>query len=401
MNHSFLLIQRLQARPANSSKRSEAFNSLDLIMGSVISILLVSTLGGAALISEVRFAENSEVSQSLRDSWGRSLAFISSEAQHAYWIRTTITTPPGYPCGGESPKNPLVLDGPPNPADPTMPIWRVVYGVKSNKLSGAQSSSTDWRGENRLVRCGPAYERIARDDSPQQTRSADLRTAALSGNLSFLGASTETVIADQLPVIKQVDCPAKGLASPCYQPFQARLFTTGAAQDRDANVSLYLSRVKGGTYPPSSFTGFHAQIRASRNPGFDLTGNPSCKTQTDSLGNQEPQDLSVCQSYQGTGSAPVDPTGRRILFKEYDLPNPGGNLLINSCGPGCEGARSTDTTDVIYLKGSYDDFTTKQFSATDALRPCSRKSCYLSNGSQSVQIYDGNIVVFFDRILRL
>ena len=400
MNHSSLLIQRLQSRPANASKRSEAFNALDMIMGGVISILLVGTLGGAALISELRFAENSEVSQSLRDSWGRSLAFISSEAQHAYWIRTTITTPPGYPCGGESPKNPLVLDGPPNPADPTMPIWRVVYGVKANLQSNGKAS-TDWRGANRLVRCGPAYERIARDDSPLQTRSADLRAAALSGNLSFLGASTETVIADQLPVIKEMDCPSKGMVGPCYQPFQARLFTTGAAQDRDANLSLYMSRVKGGTYPPSSFTGFHAQIRANRNPGFDSSGNPSCKTQTDSLGNQEPQDLTVCQSDKGSGTKMQDSMRRSILFKEYDLPNPGGNLLINSCGPGCDSARSTDFTDVIYLKGTYDDFTTKQFSATDAVRPCSRKSCYLSNGSQSVQIYDGDIVVFFDRILRL
>lgn len=377
-----------------------AFSSMDLILGTFISVVLVGSLGGVALISELRFARDSEVNQSLRDTWGRTLAFISDEAEQAYWIRTSISSPPGYPCGGAAPNNPLVLDGPPNPADPSVPIWRVVYGVKANT-----ANDTDWRGVNRLVRCGPPFERIARDNTPQQTRAEALRIAASSGNLTITGPYTESVIADQLPVVAVIPCPVANvpISGTCTQPFQARLFDSSSTQDRDAQVNLFLSRTgNASTYPPPNIPGFHTQIRANRNPGFDVNGNPDCVTKTDvSTGNQEPSKQETVTKTSSCEYYFVDNTSRRTTIKEYNLLKSAGTFRINASCTDCDSPRSTDTTDIIFLKGNYNDFSTKQFSANDSTRPCSRKSCYLSDGNQNVQIYDGNMVVFFDRILRL
>jgi hypothetical protein len=382
-------------RPSRSRVGSRGFVAIDMLVGTALTILVVGALGAIALVSELRASRDIEVNQSLRDSWSRTLAFISNEAQQAYWLRTSITDSVGYPCTGQSaPENPLVLDGPPNPANPSAPIWRVVYGVKSN----ADSPSGEWRGVNRLVRCGPPFERIAREDAPQEKRAEALRAAALAGNLSYTESSTETVITDQLPKISVIPCPTststKPISGSCYQPFQARLFDTAAGRDRDAQVSLYLSRDSGSLYPSSSTVApFHIQIRANRNPGFDANGNPDCITQVDSWGNQEPPNPSLCTlSFW-------DSTRRLNTIKEYNIPNSAGNYRINACGSSCDGPRLSSVTEMIYLKGNFDDFT-KSFSATSSL-PCSRKSCYLSNGVQNLQIYDGDIVVFYDRIMRI
>jgi hypothetical protein len=376
-----------------------AFSSMDLILGTFISVVLVGSLGGVALISELRFARDSEVNQSLRDTWGRTLAFITDEAEHAYWIRTSITTPPGYPCGATAPSQPLVLDGPPNPADPSVPIWRVVYGVKANS-----ANDPDWRGVNRLVRCGPPFEEIARNNTPQEKRTAELLTAASSGNLSITKENVESVIADQLPAIATIRCPASTTPIPgtCTQPFQARLFDSGSNRDRDAQVNLFLSRSgNASTYPPPTLPGFHTQIRANRNPGFDVNGNPKCITTTDaSTGNQEPPAVTVVARNTDCEYYSTDSTFRRTTIKEYNLTED-GEFRINASCVDCDSPRATDITDVVFLKGTYDSFSTKQFSLSDSTRPCSRKSCYLSNGKQKVQIYDGNMVVFLDRILRL
>ena len=377
-----------------------AFSAMDLILGTFISVVLVGSLGGVALISELRFARDSEVNQSLRDTWGRTLAFITDEAEHAYWIRTSITTPPGYPCSGTAPSNPLVLDGPPNPANPAVPIWRVVYGVKANT-----PNDSDWRGVNRLVRCGPPFEQISRDNTPQQNRAEALRIAASSGNLTITSPYVESVIADQLPVIATIPCPAARIpiSGPCTQPFHARLFDSGSEQDRDAQVNLFLSRSgNASSYPPPTIPGFHTQIRANRNPGFDVTGNPNCITTTDATtGNQEPSALQPVTPESECEYFLVDNTNRRTTMKEYNLPDSAGTFRINASCIDCNSPRATDITDIVFLKGNYDDFSTKQFSITDSSQPCSRKSCYLSNGKQNVQIYDGNMLVFFDRILRL
>ncbi|MEB3335720.1 MAG: type II secretion system protein [Cyanobacteriota bacterium] len=383
-------------------RRLPAFTAIEMLVGATVSVILVGSLGALALISELRMGREAEVNQSLRDTWGRTMAFIANEAQQSYWIRTNLTPLPditsGYPCTGNPPDNLLVLDGPPNPTNPTAPTWRVVYGVRENK-----TTEKDWRGFNRLVRCGPPFELISRDKTTGDALPAALRAAALAGNLSYTEASTETVIADQLAESKEIPCPTppkEGTSLPgnCYQPFQARVFDYVAGRDRDAQLSLFLSRRTGSLYPPASFPAFHTQIRASRNPGFDVNGNSSCNTVLDSSGsgNQVPSNTSACET-----NLPDHSSGRKIVLKEFNLPNVAGTYTINGCGVDCDGPEKTDINEVIFLKGNYDAFTTKQFSSSDSTRACSRKSCYLSNGIQNVQIYDGNLLVFYDRILRL
>ena len=367
-----LLFLARQARHKNW--RPEAYTMVELMVGIVLSVLVVSSLAAIALISELRMGEETEVNQSLRDQWSRALAFINNEAQHAYWIRTTTTS--AWPCaGGGMPQGSLlVLEGPPNPANNNLPAWNVFYGVRAN------GNSTDWRGFNRLVRCGPPFVTTTRTNT-QQTAEA------LAGNLDYTAAPTESVIADQLAQTN---------------PFQTQLFDQTLAKDRDAHLSLFMSRSTGASYPPAAMfgTSFHTQVRANRNPGFDVTGNPACDTSTSADGNQEPN---------LQGSCPLlplkDSLNRTTYVKEYNLPA-SGTLTVNGCGPnvGCVGPKSTTTIDVVFLKGNNADFTTKQFAAPgkpNASEPCSRTSCYLSNGTQNVQIYDGNVLVFYDRIVRL
>ena len=380
----------LRFRSTRSSKDLEAFGLVELMIGTVMGIILVGSIGGLALVSELKVNRDAEVNQTMRDNWSRTLALISNEAQQAFWISNVVGPPTGYPCAGGAPENPLVLDGPPNPANPTAPIWRVVYGVRSNAANPNQ-----WRGVNRLVRCGPPFERIARDDAPQQTRTEALRAAAVGGNLSFAENYEETFVTDQLPRRTEIPCPVASIPGPCMQPFHARLFNTGGTRDRDAQVNLFLSRATGQTYPPAANVGFHIHIRAMRNPGFDVIGNPSCVTQTDSLGNAEPNNLNnVCET------SVLDSSKRRNITREYNLSSADGNFRINACGTTCNSPRVTNVIEVVYLRGLYDDFTTKQYAANDA-RPCSRSSCFVSSPRQSLQIFDGNVLVFYDRILRL
>lgn len=373
-----------------TSQRADAFALVDLIIGTAVGIVLIGSIGGLALMSELRFNRESELNQALRNSWSRSLAFISNEAQQAYWISNVVSLPTGYPCPGAAPDNPLVLDGPPNPANPAYPLWRVVYGTRTN-----EPGSNQWRGVNRLVRCGPPFERLSRDNTPQQTRTDALRAAAVGGNLSFSDNYQETFIADQLSETATIPCPLASIPGPCRQPFQVRLFNTSATRDRDAQVNLFLRRGSGPTYPPNSNTGFHVQIRASRNQGVDATsGNPNCTTQTDTFGNQVPTNTDACQIFYR------DTSKRRNLLVEHHLKSSTGDFRINGCGPTCDAARLLDVTEIVYMQGLYDDFTIKQFSAGDT-RPCSRKSCYLKSAKQSLQIFDGNLIVFNDRMIRL
>jgi hypothetical protein len=85
---------------------------------------------------------------------------------------------------------------------------------------------------------------------------------------------------------------------------------------------------------------------------------------------------------------------------EYQFKTASGDFRVNGCGPTCNAARILDVTEIVYMMGLYDDFTIKQFSASDT-RPCTRKSCYLKSKSQSLQIFDGNLIVFDDRVMRL
>lgn len=363
-------IQRSR-KPFPSRGGTEAFTLVELLVGAALSVLVVSSLAAIALIAELRMGREAEVNQSLRDHWARALAFINNEAQHAYWIRTTTTT---WACGGEGlPQGPLlVFEGPPDPANNSLPSWTVVYGVRAN------GGSTEWRGFNRLVRCGPPFITDTRADTPEARRAE-----ALAGNLDVTATPIESVIADQLAQTN---------------PFQTQLFDQALAKDRDAQVNLFLSRRTGLSYPPAQTfgTSFHLQVRANRNPGFDVTGNPACNTSTVN-GNEEPDINGACPLF-----ALKDAQTRTTYLKEYNLPS-SGTLFVNACGVDCIGPKSTTTIDVVFFKGNSDDFT-KQFAAPgkpNASAPCSRTSCYVSNGQQNVQIYDGNVLVFFDRILRI
>ncbi|MFN5463965.1 MAG: PilW family protein [Cyanobacteriota bacterium] len=378
MTRRFRTLQFIsQATP--SKKRLPSFTLVELLVGSVITVIVVSSLAALALISELRLGRDSEVNQNLRDQWGRALAFMNNEAQNAYWIRTSIAA---WPCaGGALPPGPvLVLEGPPNPANNNQPFWNVVYGVRAN------GNSTQWRGFNRLVRCGPPFEALRRPDAPLPAAQQARRAAALAGNLAFTEQNTESVIADQLAQ---------------DNPLQIQLYDQTLAKDRDVQLSLFMSRRTGASYPPPGMfaSAFHTQIRANRNPGFDVTGNPACLTTTDADGNQQPNSA-ACPSM------PLkDSLGRTTYIKEFNLPS-AGTFTVNGCNPnsGCLGPKSSSTIDVIFLKGNFADFTTRQFAApgqANATGPCSRTSCWLSNGSQNVQIYDGNVLVFYDQILRL
>lgn len=403
------LPQRLMRRLRNrgiSPGQQDAFTLVELLVGGVLTVVVVSSLAAIALIAELRMGRDAEVNQVLRDNWSRTIAFISNEAEQAHWIRTP-TDPSAYTCPTSRTRlagSPLlVLEGPPTGVganNTAIPAWRVVYAVMTN------NEPAEWRGFNLLVRCGPPYEAIARSGSTEE----DSSRAAVGGNLAYClqyqpGSATcasaaapqESVITDQLA---QTD------------PFRVRVFETNPAKgDREALLSLNLSRRSNPnlTYPPlnsspgnaaigsTAFTpGFQTQIRTARNPAFDLSNANSCLTSADAAGNQEPPNPTQPPCLVASQS------GQRTLrIKEYRLPN-GTDLQVNKCtlGPDCEGPKSTGRMDVIYLKGNFRDFTTNQFSPTSTL-PCSRSRCYLSSGSQSVTIYDGDVLVFFDRIVRL
>lgn len=368
----------LHSLPRHSPRlrRQEAFTLVELLVGTALSVIVVSSLAAIALISELKLGRESEVNQALRDNWGRALSFIRNEAQHADWIRTSVAD---YPCEGGAPASPLlVLQGPPDPTDPTSPLWQVVYGVRENS-----AGSRDWRGPNLLVRCGPPFEAIDRGTIDRATDPTALGKAANAANLTFTGPYKETVIVDQL---RRQD------------PFQVVIYDQKAGRDRDAQVRLFLSRNSGASYPPANTfsTDYQMQIRANRTPGYG-TADPQCTTSTNATtGNQEPPETTKCEPIE----AIKDSRGRFTTVKNFHLPT-SGNLQVNGVSPSGQGALSTSTIEVIYLNGTYDSFTTKQFAANDSNRPCSRASCYISNGSQSVQIYDGNVLVFTDRVIRL
>jgi hypothetical protein len=345
------------ARRGLSAQRLEGFTLVELLIGSALSVLVVSSLAAIALIAELRMGRDTEVNQSLRNTWSRTLNFISNEAQQANWIRTSIPATSPYACDPENPpSSPLVLEGPPNPADPTTPLWQVVYGVRANADA---TSRRNWRGFNRLVRCGPPFEALARGATKE---------AGWAGNLSYTEAVAETVIADQLA---QTD------------PLQVSLFDT-TDKDRNAQLSLFLSRGSGLSYPPTaSFDGFHTQIRANRNPGFDVAGDPGCVT-VGPADNQQPPAGGNCDPLLS-----IDSVERKVRIKEYNLPK-SGTFAVQG---------QPNTTDVIYFKGNYASATLVYQSGSSD--PCSRDSCYVSVGQQKVQITEGNVLVFFDRIIRL
>lgn len=374
MNHPTLplaVAPRQRRRLRSNRRRLAGFSLVEAIIGAGLTVVVVTALGTMALLAELRLGREAEVNQSLRDTWGRALQFIASEAKNALWIRNSL--PGGYPCGGTAPASPLVLEGPPDPANPSTPLWQVVYGVKAN------TSARDWRGANLLVRCGPTYRAL-----PLGRSAADREAKALAGDFDLTAPVSESVLADQLAPVS---------------PFQVVLYDITAGRDRSARLSLFLRRPAGGAiYPPAgAFSGHHTQLHVSRNPGFNTVGDPACTTELDeATGNQEPS--SGCEPIKAR-----DSLFRRNTLKEYNLPA-SGTFTVNSCGPGCDGPLSSDNTDVVYLKGTYAAFSTRQFDAEgqpNAEGPCSRVRCHLSNGTQTVTIHDGDVLVFYDRVVRL
>lgn len=403
MRHPYPLMRRV-LKGAAAPQRQQAFTLVELLVGGVLSVLVVSSLAAVALIAELRMGRDAEVNQVLRDNWGRTMEFIHNEAQQAYWIRTP-TDAAAYPCQTARTRlagSPLlVLEGPPirvNGENESIPAWNVVYAVMQN------DEPSEWRGFNLLVRCGPPYEANTRPNTPE-----GLKRNAVGGNLAYckryvadsaacdaFAEPEESVITDQLAQTN---------------PLRVSLYEPTLGKDREALLSLYLSRRSNPnlTYPPMDslpgraatpnafLPGFQTQISTKRNPAFDLTEASACNTTLAGDGiNQEPPANANCEV---TSISIL--TKRNQKLKEYRLPN-GADLQVNRCtlGANCEGPKSTATTDVIYLKGNFDDFTTNQF-AKDNPSPCSRSRCYLSNGSQSVTIFDGNVLVFYDRIVRL
>ncbi len=365
----------------------------DLLVGAAIGSVLVASLGGLALISELKYNRNAIENQNLQLKWSRSLAFMTNEAQQAHWISTEPSLPLGYPCSGSTPSNPLVLDGPPSPDNPEIPTWRIVYGVRGNG-----TNSTQWKGVNRLVRCGPSFEATARDDRPQQqSTTSDVMEAAVSANLNSDGSYTETLITDQLPEFADIGCPNNNTPGTCKQPFDVRLFSLGT-RDRSALVNLFLRRGDGLLYPNPSPTRsggrFHTQLSAFRTPSWTSIPDDRCLTQINALGNAEPIDLTACQTTR------EDSSNRRVTNKMYNISRGVGNYRINACGLTCDGPLNTDVNETIFLNAPYSSFTTFQYSATDS-SPCNRQSCYIEGNGQRVQIFDGNMLIFTDRFIRL
>jgi hypothetical protein len=381
---------RFALHERNLEYRQTGFFLADLLVGAAIGSVLVASLGGLALVSEIKFNRNALENQNLQLKWSRSLAFITNEAQQAHWISTVPSLPLGYPCSGGTPTNPLVLDGPPSPDNPAVPSWRVVYGVRSNG-----TNSTQWKGVNRLVRCGPSFETTARDDQPlNQATTTDVVEAAVNANLNSESGYQETFITDQLPKIANITCPTDNTPGTCQQPFDVKLFNSSGTRDRSALINLFLSRGEGHLFPPSSKDRFHAQLYAFRTPGLSPTADSRCQTATNSLGNAEPQNLSACQTNR------EDSSSRQIINKSYNIPTGSGTYRINSCGPTCDGPFVTDVNEMIYLNAPFSTFSTIQFAANDK-RPCNRQSCYLAGDGSRIQIFDGNMLIFTDRVIRL
>jgi len=385
------MLARSIAAPKNRNRKSvDGFFLADLLVGAAIGSVLVASLGGLALISEIKFNRNALENQNLQLKWSRSLSFISNEAQQARMIGTVASLPLGYPCSGSIPANPLVLDGPPRADNPAVPTWRIVYGVRSNG-----NNSTQWTGVNRLVRCGPAFEEIARDDQPQQqTATSNIVEAAVSANLDSAGGYQETFITDQLARAADIPCPTANTPGTCRQPFDVKLFSPSATRDRSALVNLFLSRGDGNVFPEISRGRFHIQLFAFRSPSFSPIADARCLTANDALGNAEPGNLGACQTSR------EDSSFRRVINKSYNIPFGSGDYRINGCGPTCDGPLVTDVNELIYLNAPFSSFPTMQYSATDT-RPCSRQSCFLGGDAQYVQIFDGNVFIFTDRIVRL
>ena len=345
-------------------KRTDpAFTLIEVLVGSALSVIVVSSLAAIALVSELKMGREAEVNQGLRDNWDRALSFITNEARQANWIRTSLSADTQYPCEGSAPSGVLlVLEGPPDPniASAPTPLWTVVYGVRPNNDA---ESRRNWRGFNRLVRCGPPYV----DASVQNPHYL-----SLAGNLDVLGVRKETVIADQLAE---------------DDPFQVQLFnqnTDGTElPDRIAQLNLFLSRRTGQTYPPkpASTNDYQTWIRVNRAPGYEVAGNQTtCATSTgvDAQGNPQEQPNNNCLRRES-----FNERGTTVYTQEWNLTTRSGNLTING---------DPETVDVVFLKGPWDSF---------SFEPCNRASCTLSNASQTVTITDGNVLLFYDRILRL
>ncbi len=385
------MLARSFATPKNrNSQRVDGFFLADLLVGAAIGSVLVASLGGLALISEIKFNRSALENQNLQLKWSRSLAFISNEAQQARMIGTVATLPMGYPCSGSIPANPLVLDGPPRTDNPDVPTWRIVYGVRSNGTNSSQ-----WKGVNRLVRCGPAFEDIAREDQPQQQNmTSNVVEAAVSANLDSAGGYQETFITDQLPRAADIPCPTPNTPGTCRQPFDVKLFSTSATRDRSALVNLFLSRGDGHIFPAVSRGRFHTQLFAFRSPSFSPVADARCLTSNNAIGNAEPGNLTACQTSR------EDSSFRQVTNKSYNIPVGSGDYRINACGPTCDGPLVTDVNELIYLNAPCSSFPTMQYSAMDT-RPCNRQSCFLGGDAQNVQIFDGNVLIFTDRIIRL
>lgn len=348
-------------------KRTDpAFTLIEVLVGSALSVIVVSSLAAIALVSELKMGREAEVNQGLRDNWDRALSFITNEAKQANWIRTSLPADTQYPCEGSAPSGVLlVLEGPPDPkiASAPTPLWTVVYGVRPNNDA---DSRRNWRGFNRLVRCGPPFKETSEGTSEENS---------LAGNLDADGVRKETVIADQLAE---------------SDPFQVQLFNKNPdgteLPDRFAQLNLFLSRRTGQTYPPkpASTNDYQTWIRVNRTPGYEAAGNlTTCATSTgvDAQGNPQEQPNNNCLRRKA-----FNERGTTVYTQEWNLTTRSGNLTING---------DPETVDVVFLKGPRASFSFKPN------QDCNRASCTLSNASQTVTITDGDVLLFYDRILRL
>lgn len=119
------------------------FTIIELLLSTVLGALVVASIGGVLLVSEIRLVRNSVQSQNLTDNSNQAANLILREIIEAAQVSKTIASYPSSCTSATTTQ--LVLTGKGG-------AWKSIYGI-NNVAAG----STDWTGPARLIRCGQPY----------------------------------------------------------------------------------------------------------------------------------------------------------------------------------------------------------------------------------------------------
>lgn len=140
-----MYLAKMRAKPAKMICLAVAggFTIVELLLSTVLGALIVASIGGVLLVSEIRLVRNSVQSQNLVDNSNQAANLILREIIEAAQVSTTISSYPASCPTSSTTKLVLIGKG---------GAWQSIYGISS-----VASGSSEWAGPARLIRCGPPY----------------------------------------------------------------------------------------------------------------------------------------------------------------------------------------------------------------------------------------------------